>query len=142
MGGTGSELIALLSSPVASGGTTGLFEDQANVDRSVMLEMHAMLTYEKQFKNLQLQESRLARRREKEMAELLNLQQARKVKEAVALDSATRAYVPARHRNQPFDLAALGFEFSKQRFDAHLAGLGSAPRAICSKKPWPTTPKS
>jgi hypothetical protein len=103
-----------------------LFQDQANVDRSVMLEMHTMLTYEKQFKNLQLQESRLARRREKEMAELRSLQQARKMKEAAALDSATRAYLLARHRNQPFDLAALGFEFSKQRFDAHLACLSSA----------------
>jgi hypothetical protein len=100
-----------------------LFQDHAHVDRAVMIEMHTMLIYEKQFKNLQLQESRLARRREKEMAELRQIQQERKSKEATALENATRAYLLARSRNQPFDLAALGFEFSKQRFEAHLASL-------------------
>jgi hypothetical protein len=101
----------------------GLFPDHAHVDRAVMIEMHTMLIYEKQLKNLHLQESRLTRRREKEMAELRQIQQERKSKESAALENATRAYLLARSRNQPFDLAALGFEFSKQRFEAHLAGL-------------------
>jgi hypothetical protein len=103
-----------------------VFQDHAHVNRAVMIEMHTMLIYEKQFKNLQLQESRLVRRREKEMAELRQLQQERKTKEAAALDHAARAYLLAHHRHQPFDFAALGFEFSKQRFDVHLAALTPA----------------
>jgi len=99
-----------------------------------------MLAYEKQFKNLQLQESRLARRREREMAELRQLQQERKSKESAALENATRAYLLARSRNQPFDLAALGFEFSKQRFEAHLAGLAPSAKNICCKKLWRMPP--
>jgi hypothetical protein len=111
-----------------------LFQDHAHVDRAVMIEMHTMLVYEKQFKNLHLQESRLARRREKEMAELRQLQQERKSKEAAALENATRAYLLARSRNQPFDLAALGFEFSKQRFEAHLAGLAPSRKEYSLQK--------
>jgi hypothetical protein len=57
------------------------------------------------------------------MAELRQLQQERKSKESAALENATRAYLLARSRNQCSDLAALGFEFSKQRFEAHLASL-------------------
>ncbi len=58
--------------------------------------------------------SRLARRREKETAELLRLQKERKTKEAEALAQAAQAYLLATHRNQPFDLAAFGFEFVRQ----------------------------
>jgi len=111
-----------------------LFQDHAHVDRAVMIEMHTILIYEKQFRNLQLQESRLARRREKEMAELRQLQQERKSKEAAALENATRAYLLARSRNQPFDLAALGFEFSKQRFESHLAGLAPSRKEYLLQK--------
>jgi predicted nucleic acid-binding Zn-ribbon protein len=63
--------------------------------------------HEKEFRNLQIQEARLARRREKEMAELLRLQKERKAKEAEALAQAARAYPLAAHRNQPVDLAAV-----------------------------------
>jgi hypothetical protein len=98
------------------------FEQFAN-DRSDSLDIEVMLRYEKQFRNLELQEARLARRREKETAELRRLQQERKANEADALERAATAYLLARHRNQPFDNPAIGFEFSNQRFDAHLAGL-------------------
>ena len=46
-----------------------------------LIELGTFLKYEKQFKNLQLQESRLQRRYEKEMAELRSLQKARKAVE-------------------------------------------------------------
>jgi hypothetical protein len=111
-----------------------LFPDHAPADRAVMIEMHTMLVYEKQFKNLHLQESRLARRREKEMAELRQIQQERKSKESAALENATRAYLLARSRNQPFDLAALGFEFSKHRFEAHLASLAPSRKEYLLQK--------
>jgi hypothetical protein len=79
--------------------------------------------YEKQFRNLELQESRLARRRDKETAELRRLQQERKANEAGALERAATAHLLARHRNQPFDNPGIGFEFSTQRFNAYFASL-------------------
>ena len=99
------------------------YPESNNADHSTMIEIHILLKYEKQFRNLQLQEARLARRCEKETAELRRLQQERKANEAAALERATQAYLLARHRNQPVDPPEIGFEFSKQRFDSHLASL-------------------
>jgi hypothetical protein len=53
------------------------------------------------------------------MAELRRLQKERKAPEAEALAQAAQAYLLAVHR----DLAALGFEFSTQRFNACHASL-------------------
>ena len=100
------------------------FEQLAN-DRSDLLDIQVMLLYEKQFRNLELQESRLARRRDKETAELRRLQQERKANEAAALERAATAYLLARHRDQPFDNPAIGFEFSTRTFDAYMANLTS-----------------
>ena len=96
---------------------------QLATDRFDVLDIQAMLMYEKQFRNLELQESRLARRRDKETAELRRLQQERKVNETAALERAATAYLLARHRNQPFDNTGFGFEFSNRTFDAYLANL-------------------
>jgi hypothetical protein len=100
--------------------------DYDNADFAVIIEMEIRRQHEKEFRNLQIQEARLARRREREMAELLRLQQERKAKQAEALAQAAQAYLLAKHRNQPFDLAALGFEFSAGQFDAYLAALPAA----------------
>jgi hypothetical protein len=91
--------------------------------RAILTEMEIRRKHEKEFRYLQIQEARLARRREKEMAELLRLQKERKAKEAEALAQAAQAYLLATHRNQPFDLAAFGFEFSTQQFQAYFATL-------------------
>ena len=61
----------------------GRAENQDYVDQHAaagasLIELGTFLKYEKQLKNLQLQESRLQRRYEKEMAELRSLQKARK----------------------------------------------------------------
>jgi len=93
---------------------------------AILTEMEIRRKHEKEFRNLHIQEGRLARRREKEMAELLRLQKERKAKEAEALAQAAEAYLLAAHRNQPFDLAALGFEFSTQQFEKYLATLTPA----------------
>jgi hypothetical protein len=59
-----------------------LFEDQKDPDvRRGLIELHTHLIYEKQIRNLQLQESRLVRRREKETATLRRLQDERKQRE-------------------------------------------------------------
>ena len=93
---------------------------------AILTEMKIRRKHEKEFRNLHIQEARLVRRREKEMAELSSLQKDRKAKEAEALAQAAQAYLLAAHRNQPFDLAALGFEFSTQQFEKYLATLTPA----------------
>jgi hypothetical protein len=90
------------------------------------LELHIRRLYEKAFRNLQLQEGRLVRRRDKEMKELLALQAARKAKEAEELNQAAQAALLAERQQQPFDVTALGFEFSTQRFAHHMARLTPA----------------
>ncbi len=80
-------------------------ENDPDVRRG-LIELHTHLVYEKQLRNLQLQEARLVRRREKESAELRRLQQERKQREAHELDSAP---------------AANGFEFSTHGME-HLLG--------------------
>ena len=88
-----------------------------------LLDLEVTLRYEKQFRNLNLQESRLSRRREREMAELHKLQKERKENEAAALERATTAHVVAEQTGQPFSYPGIGFEFSKAVFEAHLASL-------------------
>jgi hypothetical protein len=88
-----------------------------------MLEIEVMAKYEKEFKNLNLQESRLARRREREIAELKQLQKERKANEAAALERAASAHLVAEKAGQPYSCPEIGFEFSKAVFEAHLASL-------------------
>ena len=54
-----------------------LFNEQDLAARPHLIDAHTFITYEKQIRNLQLQEARLARRREKEIAELRRLQNER-----------------------------------------------------------------
>jgi len=83
-----------------------------------------------------LQESRLSRRREREMAELHKLQTERKANEAAALERAATAHVVAEQTGQPFSYPGIGFEFSKAVFEAHLATLTPAQKeALLQKAP-------
>jgi hypothetical protein len=91
-----------------------------------MIDLKSFMTYEKQLRNLQLQESRLSRRREKETAELRELQQARQKKEQEALDAAARLYVIARKDQKSFDPQENGFEFSIAEIERYLDGVSSA----------------
>jgi hypothetical protein len=95
-----------------------------------MIELQTFLTYEKQLRNLQLQEARLHRRREKDIAALRKLQEERKEesrqKQLEVLDAAVRQYVIARHDKKPFDPAANGFEFSIEEINDHLGRMSSA----------------
>jgi hypothetical protein len=55
-----------------------LFDQHEVAARPLLLDAHTFIVYQKQILNLQLQEARLARRRDKEMAELRRLQNERK----------------------------------------------------------------
>jgi hypothetical protein len=95
----------------------------ASTTPQMTLELHIRQVHEKTFRNLQLQENRLVRRREREMKELRTLQETRKAKEAEELKAAAQAALLAQYQNQPFDLEELGFVFSTQQFSSYMARL-------------------
>jgi hypothetical protein len=90
--------------------------------RSSLIDLQTHLTYEKQLRNLHIQEARLHRRREKDLAELRELQKERNQNRKNALEAAFRLYTLAKRANQPFDLAQLGFEFSMDDLQAYTDG--------------------
>ena len=100
-----------------------LFAKADPAQRTSLIELHTYETYNKQFRNLQLQESRLSRRREKEIAELRRLQQERTQKHQAALEDAARAYLAAQHDGQPFVHPQNGFVFSPAEIQAFLEDL-------------------
>jgi hypothetical protein len=83
-----------------------LFEEHELAARPHLIDAHTFLVYEKQIRNLQLQEARLVRRREKETAELRALQQ---------------------QRQQQEQECANGFEFSTPGKDGSLEGITAFP---------------
>jgi hypothetical protein len=91
-----------------------------------MIELHTHLTYEKQLRNLHLQEARLARRYEKDTAELRKTQQERDQREAIDFDVASKLYLAAKHDHQPFNAADHGFEFSIADIEDYLQGVRAA----------------
>ncbi len=102
------------------------FDNHDAALRPSMIELHTYLTYEKQLRNLQLQEARLARRYEKDTAELRKMQQERDQREGVDLDVAAKLYLAAKHDHQPFNPADRGFEFSIEDIESYLEGVRAA----------------
>lgn len=98
-----------------------LFEEHEPSLRPALIELHTFMVYEKQLRNLQLQEARLARRREKETAELRQLQHERKQRDSREPDSA------AKHPSKPSDPTANGFEFSTHESAPFLNGQNPPP---------------
>ena len=98
------------------------FDDHDPSLRSSLIDLQTHLTYEKQLRNLHIQEARIHRRREKDLAELRDLQKERKQHQKFALEAALRLYTQAKRANQPFDLAALGFEFSMDDLQVYIDG--------------------
>jgi hypothetical protein len=77
------------------------------------------LAYQHQFVNLGIQEGRLRRQAEKDLAALQALQQPRLQKAQACLDEAARLYINAVHQNrqQEYDPEALGFEFTLEQIE-------------------------
>jgi hypothetical protein len=74
------------------------FADRDPALQSCLIEMHTFLHYEKQLRNLQIQEGRLRRQREKDTAELRQLQQDRRSREQHDLQMLSGLYVAAQRR--------------------------------------------
>ena len=96
-----------------------LFNEQDLTLRPHLIDAHTFITYEKQIRNLHVQEARLARRREKEIAELRKLQAERiekKVNEKTSklanhgfvfsTPEIEHVMLPQNHNHEPAPLAA------------------------------------
>jgi hypothetical protein len=94
--------------------------------RAAMLRMQTYLAYERQLRNLNIQEMRLHRLREKLIVEIKQLKKDRELKEKDDLSIAAKLYIAAKHDNQPFDPAAYGFEISTQDIEGYLHGQRAA----------------
>ncbi|HEX4228181.1 MAG TPA: hypothetical protein VHZ07_05895 [Bryobacteraceae bacterium] len=94
--------------------------------RSASLHMRTYLAYERQLRNLNLQEMRLHRLRERLIAEIKQLQKEREQKEKDDLAIAAKLYVAAKHDRKPFDPADYGFEFSTADLEGYLHGQRAA----------------
>jgi hypothetical protein len=97
------------------------FEHEDISTRPALIELHTFLTYEKQLRNLHIQEARLHRRREKDTAEFRQLQSERRNRDTDRLEAASRLNMQAKRANKPFDPAALGFEFSISDIETYSA---------------------
>lgn len=102
------------------------FADREPALQSCLIEMHTFLHYEKQLRNLQIQEGRLRRQREKDSAELRQLQQDRRSREKQDFQMVAGLYVAAKKDGKPFDPAQYGFEFSIADIENYLEGIRAA----------------
>jgi uncharacterized protein with GYD domain len=87
-----------------------------------LLEAHIQTTYEKHFRNLNLQQNRLTRYRTKDLAELKALQQAREEEEKQNYERAAALEKHAESMGQSFQPEKFGFVFSTD----HLAAFCEA----------------
>ena len=115
----------------------GNTDEDAAPSVTASLDAEIYLVYQKELKNLHLQESRLVRRLEKELAKLETLQKKRKEEEQARLEEAAAYYRDCLERNLPYDhkhLAEIGFEFSIQEIQRAVA----ARQARETRTAWPT----
>jgi hypothetical protein len=107
----------------------------AKPENQTHLNLEVRRRNEKELRNLALQENRLARRRERETAELRALQATRKAKEEETLATGAKAALLALHRDPNTPHSAIqvpgrGFDFSTARFNSYLHRLKPAQREI------------
>ena len=103
----------------------GLFPDQEEAVRKQLIEVKTWLAYQRQLVNLGVQEGRLRRQAEKDLAALQALQQPRLLLAKSRLNEAAQAYILAVHQNQHdlFDPEALGFEFTVEQIELRALDL-------------------
>jgi hypothetical protein len=99
------------------------FENEDPSVRASLIEAQIFLAYQRQLTNLSIQEARLRKQREKDLAELQTLQHGRKQVEERRMRQAAQLYEDAQRARQPFDPAEFGFEFSTEQIEGHLADL-------------------
>ena len=109
------------------------WDDEPADMRAAMIDLDIQQYYQREFRNLQIQEARLRRQRDRDVAELRFLQNERRRLIEERQDLAAHAYNQAKIEQKPFDPAALGFVFSTAEIETYIA-LRKAKRAIASER--------
>jgi len=94
--------------------------------RPAMVRLETYLLYEKQFRNLALQERRLAKHAAELKAELETTQKTRDRQEAEHLAHAAKLYHLAKKEGRTYDPEADGFEFSLSDLEDYFRGQRAA----------------
>ncbi len=118
------------------------FQDHPEESRYDMIVLQTHMTYEKQFRNWQIQENRLDRKRTKAMADLERLQDGRTAGETAEAPSSQQhmseqeasaaldaGFIPSSISSQPASMKRLtenGFEFSNTRVPASQRQIAQA----------------
>jgi hypothetical protein len=99
------------------------FDQEDPAVRAALIEAQIFITYQRQLNNLSIQEGRLRKQRERDLAELLKSQRERKERTEKLMKQASDIYKDAQEAGQPFDPAEFGFEFSIEEIVQHLADI-------------------
>ena len=97
------------------------FNDKPEELRSTLLDAYIYQERRRDLTNLSIQESRLRRQREKDTAELMELQRERIAKRQASLNAAAVAYRHSRAHEYDFDPQKFGFEFSIEEIEECVA---------------------
>ncbi|MGH9585249.1 MAG: hypothetical protein ACRD4O_20210, partial [Bryobacteraceae bacterium] len=106
------------------------FADQPEAVRPALLDAYIFQTSRRDLMNLNLQQSRLGRRREKDIAELKEIQKERVARREARLNAAAHMCERFKKNGDPFDPAEFGFEFSFDEIERCL-GLWEGHRIHC-----------
>ncbi len=97
------------------------FADQPEELRATLLDTYVFQHSRRDLTNISLQESRLRRQREKDVAELKELQHERRKLHEARLNAAAHMYQRFKDNQDPFDPAEFGFEFSFDEIEERVA---------------------
>jgi hypothetical protein len=113
-----------------------LFANEDEAVRKHLIEAKVFLAYQRQLNNLSIQESRLRRQRDKDIAAIRELQDNRKRRAKARLDSAARQYIRSiqEQPRQEFDPAAFGFEFSLAEIELRACDLDPQLTRVSARK--------
>jgi hypothetical protein len=102
-----------------------LFPNEDPEVRQQLIQAKVFLVYQRQFNNLSIQETRLRRQRERDLAALKQLQDERKRQESTRLTRAAQLYMKAISENRAAEWKPeeSGFEFSIAKIQARAQAL-------------------
>ncbi len=102
-----------------------LFPEYDEGSRKILIDAKVFLAYQRQLVNLGIQEGRLRRQAEKDLAALQSLQQPRIQANQARLNHAASLYINAvrAHRQAEYDARALGFEFTLEQIERRALDL-------------------
>lgn len=106
------------------------FADQPEAIRATLLDAFIFQACQRDLRNLGIQESRLRRQREKDLAELKELIQERLAKHEARLNAAAHMYERFKENGDPFDPVEFGFEFAFDEIEERV-GLFEGRRIRC-----------